>query len=151
MSEVISRHPRVLTFTALITASFTESGLIFSTKTLVMMNIVGRGTCLPGYLKATSQAVASGLKPAAVAVPVTKEAPVYVHPSSTVSCGLQDNVPSGWISARSSLTGMYVPRLSDVTADPRDTSQIDYFLSYITTHCDCSSAPAVAQTGRPST
>lgn len=69
------------------------------------MNIVGRGANLPSYLKATSQVVASGLKPAAVAVPVTKESVTYVHPQSTVSCGLQGNVPSGWISAKSGLTG----------------------------------------------
>lgn len=69
------------------------------------MNIVGRGANLSGYYKATSQAVASGLKPAAVAVPVTKESPTFVHPASTVSCALQGNVPTGWISAKSALTG----------------------------------------------
>lgn len=76
-----------------------------SCKVAEMMNIVGRGANLPSYLKATSQVVASGLKPAAVAVPVTKESATYVHPQSTVSCGLQGNVPSGWINAKSGLTG----------------------------------------------
>lgn len=74
-----------------------------------MMNIVGRGANLPTYLKASSQAVASGLKPAAVAVPVSKDTTNFVHPSSTVSCGLQGNVPSGWIKATSRLTGTLCP------------------------------------------
>lgn len=65
-----------------------------------MMNIVGRGANLPTYLKATSQVVASGLKPAAVAVPVAKETPVFVNSGVP-----QSNTPSGRVSARSSLTG----------------------------------------------
>lgn len=97
-----------------------------------MINIVGRGANLPGYLKATSQAVASGIKPAAVAVPVTKESPVFVHPNSTVSCGLQGNVPSGWISATSALTGRWSFVMLASTPFNCDVGEKGDFVCYIT-------------------
>lgn len=60
-----------------------------------MINISTRAANLPQYLRATSQVVASGLKPAAAAVPSTKDVVVASGVSPATSATLNSMLPKG--------------------------------------------------------
>lgn len=84
---------------------------IFAKKFLInaMINVISKSGNLAPYLKATTQVVASGLKPAAAAVTLPKES-VVAHPGTpTSSHSLGKVLPRGPISVVSGPAGTAPP------------------------------------------
>uniref|UniRef100_A0A6B2E6S3 Cytochrome b-c1 complex subunit Rieske, mitochondrial n=1 Tax=Phlebotomus kandelakii TaxID=1109342 RepID=A0A6B2E6S3_9DIPT len=66
-----------------------------------MINIATRAANLPQYLKATSQVVASGLKPVAAGLPAHKDAVSHGSVVATTSATLNAQLPKHVVSVRS--------------------------------------------------
>jgi ubiquinol-cytochrome c reductase iron-sulfur subunit len=66
-----------------------------------MINVVARSNTLAPYLKATSQAVSSGLKPIAAAAPATSK---FVAATSGTPSPLYNGLSTGRVSVKSGLT-----------------------------------------------